>query len=647
MTEGRFKSRVRAALTGAAILLPALAMTATTPITASASSTRMISGGGATFFAPTAPGADSGIQNPEIRPSTESGAPGAAGPDVAVGGGAAAGTGDGGSQTVATALLTFQGLNHRQQRLANGGNQFSLEPPDQGLCAGNGFVLETVNDVMRIFDTAGQPVAGVQDLNTFYGYPAAVNRTTGARGPFVTDPSCYYDPSTRRWFHVVLTLDVNPATGAFLGPNHLDVAVSQTANPTLGWNVYRIAVQDDGTGGTPDHGCSASGPPTGPPAGHGPCLGDYPHLGLDANGFYVTTNEYSFNGPEFHGAQVYAFSKRALESGSATVAVTQIDTHGMDNGNSGFTLAPATSPSGGDEQGNNGTEYFLSSNGTDEAHGQGFPGSVRTSNQIIVWSLNNTQSLRRHSPDVELNHSYVRVDRYSNPPPSDQMAGSAPLKECLNDSACATTRLLGGPDPFAPEVEYALDSSDSRMLQTTLAAGKLWGALDTSLNGKAGIEWFQVNVGDERSRLASDGFLGLHGQNLTYPAIGVTAGGQGVMAFTVVGSSYFPSAGFATIDGHGTGKVQIAKLGVGPADGFTGYKGEVGDPPRPRWGDYGATATVGNTIWIASEMINQTCTFAQYKATPFGSCGGTRTTLANWSTEITKISISSSDGGDN
>jgi hypothetical protein len=27
--------------------------------------------------------------------------------------------------------LTFAGLNHRNQRLANGGNQFSLEPPDQ------------------------------------------------------------------------------------------------------------------------------------------------------------------------------------------------------------------------------------------------------------------------------------------------------------------------------------------------------------------------------------------------------------------------------------------------------------------------------------------------------------------------------------
>jgi len=39
----------------------------------------------------------------------------------------------------------FEGLNLFQQRYARGGNQFTVEPPDQGLCVGNGFVMETVN----------------------------------------------------------------------------------------------------------------------------------------------------------------------------------------------------------------------------------------------------------------------------------------------------------------------------------------------------------------------------------------------------------------------------------------------------------------------------------------------------------------------
>jgi hypothetical protein len=103
--------------------------------------------------------------------------------------------------------LSFQGLDHFDQRFANGGNQFSVEPPDQGLCAGNGFVLESANDVLRIFDSNGNALTGVVDLNTFYGYPAAINRSNGKYGPSITDPSCYFDVDTQRWFQVVLTLD--------------------------------------------------------------------------------------------------------------------------------------------------------------------------------------------------------------------------------------------------------------------------------------------------------------------------------------------------------------------------------------------------------------------------------------------------------
>ena len=52
----------------------------------------------------------------------------------------------------------FEGLNHYQQRYSRGGNQFSVEPPDQGLCVGNGYVVEAVNDVVNIYNEAGQSV---------------------------------------------------------------------------------------------------------------------------------------------------------------------------------------------------------------------------------------------------------------------------------------------------------------------------------------------------------------------------------------------------------------------------------------------------------------------------------------------------------
>ena len=228
----------------------------------------------------------------------------------------------------------FEGLNHYQQRYARGGNQFSLEPPDQGLCVGNGYVVEAVNDVLNVFNTSGQSVLPdntatnivsgfprnvnhAVDLNSFYGYAPAVNRSTGIRGQFVTDPTCIYDAATQRFFLVVLTLEVVPTTGAFTTVNHLDLAVSATSNPTGSWNIYRIDVTNDGTN------TGGQNP--------GPFLGDYPHIGADANGIYLTTNAYPWCCNGFSGAQIYALSKAQLAAGAASVNMQHFDTSGMVN----------------------------------------------------------------------------------------------------------------------------------------------------------------------------------------------------------------------------------------------------------------------------------------------------------------------------
>src|SRR3954451_13141904 len=267
----------------------------------------------------------------------------------------------------------FEGLNLFQQRYARGGNQFTVEPPDQGMCAGNGFVVEAVNDVFNVFDTAGHSVlpdntstnivAGAAtdvnhavDLNSFFGYAPAINRATGVRAQFVTDPSCLYDAATHRFFVVVLTLETRP-NGSFTLVNQLDIAVSQTSNPTGRWNIYRTDVTNDGTntGGT----------------NPGPYLGDYPHIGADANGFYITTNAYPWCCNGFAGAQIYAFSKSQLAAGTPNVTMKHLDTSGLVNAPSdagatqpGFTVWPAQSAGAGDDDSaeNGGTEFFLSSN---------------------------------------------------------------------------------------------------------------------------------------------------------------------------------------------------------------------------------------------------------------------------------------------
>jgi hypothetical protein len=537
-------------------------------------------------------------------------------------------------------LRSIDGLNHRDQRTANGGNQFSLEPPDQGLCVGNGFVLETVNDVLRVYDKAGNPLTGVTDQNTFYGYPPAINRTVNPPvfGPFVTDPNCLFDRVTRRWFHTVLTLDVNPATGDFVGTNHLDLAVSKTADPRGDWAIYRIPAHDNGADGTPDHHCEG-----------GFCLGDYPQIGADAFGFYITTNEYPFFEDGFHAAQVYAFNKFALARNAATVAVTQIDTIGAVAGNPGFTLRPAVVPSFRYELAQGGTEYFLSSMAAEEANGNG------TANRIAVWSLTRTATLLTSNPQPVLRNSLIDVGTYSISPKADQKPGPFPLGECVNDTTLPTPfgpgcwQVLFTEEPAHDEVISHLDASDTRMHQVTFADGLLWSALDTAVSvggaTKAGVEFFvvkpKVTGTGVSGSIVKQGYLGVARNNLTYPAVGVTDAGRAVIAFTLVGADHYPSAAYAGLDAKsGAGAVKVAAEGKGVSDGFTSYKAFVGDPPRTRWGDYGAAVADGSSVWIASEYINQTCTLTEWFAGAgpnLGSCGGTRTALGNWGTRFSEV----------
>ncbi len=513
----------------------------------------------------------------------------------------------------------FDGLNFHDQRYANHGNQFSVEPPDQGLCAGNGFVMESVNDVLAIYDQAGNKLVGPVDLNTFYGYPAAIDRSTGAYGPSITDPSCYYDAGTQRWFQVVLTLDRVGSSSSLAGTNHLDIAVSQTANPTGAWTIYHLPVQNNGTQGTPDHGCTG-----------GYCLGDYPHIGADAHAIFLTTNEFALFGPGFYGAQIYAISKQALVAGTASPNVVLFNGGDPSIPAPAFTVWPAISSGGQYAGAHGGTEYLLSSDAVFYNSG--------TSNTLWLWAVSNTRDIDSAPQALTLNVQPLTVQEYAVPSSLvQQKPGNAPLRDCFAVTGCAPT-YFGFPNIVYP-TPRPMAVNDSRMQQVTYANGKLWGTLDTDVlladgSHGSGINYFVINP--QSGGLFANGTLALPDANLTYGAAAVTQSGRGVIAFTVVGPNDYPSAGYAGLDAKiGAGDVHIAAAGAGPWDGFTGIPYLGGG--RPRWGDYGAAATDGNTIWTASEYIAQTCTLTDFLTAPLFQCGGTRGAFSNWATRISSI----------
>lgn len=509
-------------------------------------------------------------------------------------------------------VLGFNGLNNIDQRLAGTGSynntQFSHEPPDQGLCVGGKFIVEAVNTVIQIFDKNGIALTTVTPLTQFFGLPPEV-----VPGPprilndFVSDPRCYYDTQTGRFFLTALQIDV-PASGRPSGRAHAEIAVSKTPDPRDQWHLYSIDVTDDGNNGTQIHlGC--------------PCFGDQPLIGADSNGFYLSTNEFSLYAPGtfYNGAQIYAMSKRALVNGILPTIV-HIDAgaiptplHDARMGALWSSVQPATTPADGHyDKSFGGAEYFLSS--------LDFNGTV--DNRLAIWALTNTRSLDKTSPSVHLSFQVIPSELYGLPNPIVQRAGPAPLATSLAE-------------PLS-----LIDSNDDRMNQVVYSDGLLWSALNTDITrgdvDTTGIAYFIVSpktasLTTVSGTILNQGYIAPLKENVVFPSIGVTSDGNAVVVFTLVGPNYYPSAAYAILTRNGVDGVHIAALGAAPEDGFSAYP-ESGGNGIARWGDYSA-AVGDNTghVWIATEYI---------PATP-------RTTFANWGTFIGKITPSDDARFDN
>jgi hypothetical protein len=158
-----------------------------------------------------------------------------------------------------------------------------------------------------------------------------------------------------------------------------------------------------------------------------------------------------------------------------------------------------------------------------------------------LWTLTNSRSLDSANP-APRDSAILSSETYGVPPLSEQKAGPVPLRDCI-----VTVCLEGiGPSPVR-EVEGPLDSNDSRMQQTWLAGGRLYGALDTIANVagniKAASAFFVVDP--VAKAITRQGYVGVAGNNVNYPAIAVLPNGKGVMAFTLVSGNRYPSAAYA------------------------------------------------------------------------------------------------------
>jgi hypothetical protein len=505
-------------------------------------------------------------------------------------------------------LSGFDALDHDDQRSAGSGayanSQFSAEPPDQALCAGNGFVVEAVNTALAVYRRDGSLASGPTPLNQLFGLPPEVARAeTPVFGDFTSDPRCFYDPETNRFFVTLLQIDVDPATGDFLAGSHLLLAVSKDGDPTGSWNLFSLDATADGQN------C--------------PCFGDQPLLGSDANGFYLSTNAFSLVDGNFAGVQIYAMSKLFLAAGTVPPFVLHValPAPAPTDTEADFSVHPSVDAPG-EELRHFGSEFFLSSPlSADE---------VQT--KIVAWSLSNTVLLHLPpGPATHLQFQKLAIDSqaYGIPPDALQKIGELPLGSTSD-----------------PGVQEVLATNDERMQQPVFSRGKLWASVTSGMQStgdsvvagfggaaKAGIAWFAVAVNNARQSLEASvsrqGYIALKDANLFYPALGVDRRGEAIIGFSVSGPDRFPGAGYAQLGRGGRfGDIHIAAAGVGSEDGLSGYPSfggpcdETGTLCEARWGDYAAAAVDSDgSILFANEYIGPR----------------PRSALANWGTFISRV----------
>lgn len=482
----------------------------------------------------------------------------------------------------------FDGITELQQKLADGGhNAVGYLGASPSVCEGNGFVLETVQDAARVFNTQGEPLTRTVAIGQLLGDGEAEVST----GPLVlgtyahAHERCYYDAAMDRF--LISTQRYSTDGGA-----SVELAVSRTDDPREGWDVYNVPVSGDGNDGAAAvPGCS--------------CTPALLAIGADSNGIFLSTTLFGSSGTSA-GFRVFAISKTQLVERTATSAVAITEARPDDGAPYPVGPTPAQTPPGATyADGHGGTEYLTAA-----------CGPMR--NAVFVLAITNTASLTDANPSLSMVQAKVDTEAtHGEAPAVVQREGDRPLARYV--------RRQWGPAPL----ELVLDAE--RCSGAEYADGRLWVSQATQVRtghgpSTAGVAWFQLvpEVGDGTLSVsvAKQGYVAVAGNSVITSSIAVDRTGHGAIAFELVGPDYFPSAAIAPVDESGAGPVQIVGRGQVPLDSFAGYEW-FGSSDRTANADDFSTASVGadGRVWTAVSYQPRV----------------SRELLTSWSTRITAV----------
>ncbi len=420
---------------------------------------------------------------------------------------------------VALSFVILFAQESQSQTFSTGANFTSMtygantgEPPDtMGAAGPNNFVV-TQNDGFAFFSKNGSLLSNMTP-NAFW--TAALGTNPGG----LTDPRVLYDPASQRWFVTMVTTDQTTN-------NQILFARSNTSDPTQGFKGVAYTTTNNR-------------------------FADFPTLGMDANGVYLGTNNFSSAGT-LRSIGLYSVPKADLLLNTPSLSRITVR-NALSTNTVGFTLQAAVD------------------------YGPKLP----------------------TDPEPILANSNTTAGRYNFTP----LTGTANAGATLGSTTVKT--VLTTSDPTAspqPSTTNTIDNGDSRFSSAAVQIGNfLYWTQNITVSGRSAIRWTIANA--TNFNIVQQGTISDPTLSLFYPSLGVNAAGDVVIGYS--GSSGTTYASTYAVTGTSAGGAPGGTLAFGtPVQtkaGVTYYDGS-------RWGDYSATTpdpADPGIFWTQQEFATQ------------------------------------------
>lgn len=390
-------------------------------------------------------------------------------------------------------------------------SQTQWTPPDPAIAVGPNHIVQTVNMTVSFYDKSG--TVQFQQLLNDTDEPGFFDEV--GSGDFVFDPKCYYDHYSNRFFIVACEVYQD------IDESYITFAVSDDDDPNGIWYKYRTyaVVEVDGS----------------------LYWVDYPGMGFDQDGMYITANLFNLAGPgpNFANSFFRSFAKEPLLNGQPAQFTS-------------IRNSSAASVQAAQCFGDNQTPFFVSRN---------------TSTRLRVIALNDPFD----SPAFET--FFVDVPEYSSPP------------DVAN----------GQPGDF-------LNPVGDRIMNVHWRDGRLWTchAIAATDGDRAVARWYEIDTGNwpasGEPTLVQSGNVDLgDGYSTFFPAVYTDANGNAALVMARSRAGDFASvvaAGRLASDPLGTmSTIEVFE------SGSTSFGG--------RWGDYFDIAldpSDNSTFWITGQV---------------------------------------------